>query len=191
MYRVLGRRTLYALLALFSLIILVQGYVIYQLQQEHTTNETAPIEKSSLPLDDLFKDFSYKREIDPFDELRKMQAHMREVVKDMNSGFDPTDFTSSVIEDRGTYYILQIHLPGADKKNISIDVRKRLLHVKADLQSHSQVHQNGYINTARQSHRFYRSFQLPDDADEMNIRHSYDEDTLQIQIDKMDKQAMH
>lgn len=193
------KNIVYIILGMLSLVVLIQGYLLYELKQELGKNSMVlSSKKSSVPSAQLsadpFRNFT-PDSWDPFEEIQRMQREMQKTFGNFNSHFmhDPIFKDTfkgisvsplSDIQDKGDYYLITMNLPGTEDKDILIDVKDNRLSVRAKVQKHTESNTSSFIRKERYIQHFQRSFILPDDADGMSIKHEYRDGVLSIKVAK-------
>lgn len=80
--------------------------------------------------------------------------------------------------------VLKAELPGVEKKDISVDLKNRVLTLKGELTSDDEVKEDKYYRKERFSGKFERSFTLPGDVDPEKIKADYKDGVLEIMVPK-------
>jgi len=88
------------------------------------------------------------------------------------------------IIDEGDKYVIEIDLPGVDKKDIIINVFDNTLEIKAEKKTGIEERRAGVIRKERRYLGFYKSIKLPEDADINKIKAKYENGVLRIEIGK-------
>jgi len=88
-----------------------------------------------------------------------------------------------IYEDEGSY-VIKAEIPGVDKKNITIDVKDRILTLKGERSSDSEADEHNYYRRERCHGRFERTFSLPADVDPDRIDASFTDGVLKLEIPK-------
>jgi len=179
------------ILALLSLVIVVQSYFLYDLSQSIKADK--PVQSPALVVkkDTMFN----AHNSDPFKQMQRMQEQMHKSFGEFNSIFanDPffkeaysqmPGFPLSDIQEDDTSYRIELNIPGSKEQNIEIKNQGNTLSVFASSQSQNEDNQSNYIHKERYSSSFSRSFTLPEDADLNNLTHHYDNGVLKIEIPK-------
>jgi HSP20 family protein len=181
-------KPLYILIALLFTAVLVQGYFIYDLQQENSSKKD---EASLTYLPVLHRNGS----MDPFVQMQKIQEHMMKEFGNFNSMFANDPFfqdsfsnarfspVSDIIEEDKAY-ILEVKIPGVDEQKIEINNDGNMIHIAAQSQRSSDKNSTNYIYKESFGHYFKRSFTLPNDADFSSMKSSYKDGILKITIQK-------
>jgi len=92
------------------------------------------------------------------------------------------------IYDSEDKIVLKAELPGVDKKNISIDVKERVLTLKGERLSDNEIKDDSYYKRERVFGKFERAFNLAADVDPEKIKADYKDGVLRIDIPKPEKQ---
>jgi HSP20 family protein len=78
--------------------------------------------------------------------------------------------------------VLEAALPGVEKKDISVDLKGRVLTLKGALSSEAEVKEDNYYRKERASGKFERSFTMPGDVDPEKIQADYKDGILKITV---------
>lgn len=131
------------------------------------------------PFEDLHKEFRKS--------MRKMERLFRRILEVPMSEFSSNIYITPLldIKDEGDKYVIEVDLPGVDKKDIDLEVRDRYLIISAKRKSEVNEKKEGYIRSERSFIGYRRELRLPPDADENNIKAKYDNGVLRIEIGKI------
>ena len=88
------------------------------------------------------------------------------------------------IIDEGDRYVIEVELPGMDKKDIQIFTRDHILEIVARRKFEKREEKEGYIRMERSYSGFRRAIELPLDADTEKIKAKYENGVLRIEIFK-------
>jgi len=88
------------------------------------------------------------------------------------------------IFDDGDKLVIKAELPGIDKKDISIDLKDRVLTLKGERSADNEVKEDRYYRRERTYGRFERSFTLPAGLDPEKIKADYKDGVLKIEVQK-------
>ena len=88
------------------------------------------------------------------------------------------------VYDNDDSIVVKAELPGIDKEGIEIDVKDRVLTLKGERSSESEVKDDNYYRRERSYGKFERAFNLPADVDPDNIKADYKDGVLKIDIPK-------
>jgi HSP20 family protein len=92
------------------------------------------------------------------------------------------------IYDKDDSIVIKAELPGVEKKDISIDVKDRLLTLRGERSTEKEVKEESYYRRERSYGSFQRAFSLPVDVDADKIEATYADGLLKIEIPKPEKQ---
>lgn len=88
------------------------------------------------------------------------------------------------VYDNDDSIVIKAELPGVDKEGIEIDVKDRVLTLKGERSSESEVKDDNYYRRERFFGKFERAFTLPADVDPDKIKADYKDGVLKIDIPK-------
>ena len=88
------------------------------------------------------------------------------------------------IYDENDKIVIKAELPGIDKKDISIDLKDRVLTLKGERSADNEVKEERYYRRERTYGRFERSFTLPAGLDPEKIKADYKDGVLKIEVKK-------
>jgi len=80
--------------------------------------------------------------------------------------------------------VLKAELPGVEKDNINIDVKDRVLTLKGERSSDSEVKEDSYYRRERSFGKFERRFSLPENVNADDIKADYKDGILRVEIPK-------
>lgn len=89
------------------------------------------------------------------------------------------------IKETETNYVVELAAPGLKKEDFKISLDKDLLTISAELTTESNDEQNGYTRREFSYNSFKRSFTLPEKANKEEIKASYDQGILSLNIPKI------
>ena len=92
------------------------------------------------------------------------------------------------IYDDGDSIVVKAELPGVEKKDISVDVKDRVLILKGERTTDNKVEEEKFYRRERSYGSFQRSFALPVDVDADKIEANYTDGLLKIVIPKPEAQ---
>jgi len=84
--------------------------------------------------------------------------------------------------------VLMAELPGVDKKDISIDVKGKVLTLRGERTSDNEIKEDSYYRRERTFGKFERAFNLAADVDPEKIKADYKDGVLKIDIPKPEVQ---
>lgn len=92
------------------------------------------------------------------------------------------------IYDDNDKVVIKAELPGVDKKDISIDLKDRVLTLKGERSVDNEVQEDRYYRRERTYGRFERSFSLPAGLDPVKIKADYRDGVLKIEVPKPEEE---
>ncbi len=103
--------------------------------------------------------------------------------RDQSDDINMTDWNVPVdIYHDADNIVLKAALPGVEKKDISVDLKGRVLTLKGTLSSEAEVKEDNYYRKERASGKFERSFTMPGDVDPEKIQADYKDGILKITV---------
>jgi HSP20 family protein len=88
------------------------------------------------------------------------------------------------IMDNDDHILITAEIPGVDKKDISVDVKDRMLTLRGERSSDNEVKEDRFYRRERTFGKFERSFTLPAAVDPDNIKAEYKDGVLKIEVPK-------
>ena len=86
--------------------------------------------------------------------------------------------------DEGDKYIVHAEVPGLDKEDVSIELSKNILEIKAEKKQEVEEKKEGYLRKERGYTSFYRQIALPEQVKTEKIEANLDKGILTITIPK-------
>lgn len=86
--------------------------------------------------------------------------------------------------DEGDKYVLEVELPGVDRKDIDLYVKDNKLYISAKRKTQTSEKKEGVVRMERSYLGFRRVIELPEDADTDNIKAKYKDGILKVEIPK-------
>ena len=182
----------YALVSLLFIVVIAQGYFIYDLKKETLSHGESQKVHSILALPST----PYvSNRADPFVQIQKIQEEMMQSFGHFNSIFadDPLFEDAfahmnisplSDIKESDNEYTLKINIPGVNKQEIDIKTLENRLTISASSQKNVDTNNSNYIHKGRYLQQFRRSFKLPQNADIDALKSDYKKGVLTISIPK-------
>lgn len=107
---------------------------------------------------------------DPFDEIRRMQEHMEQMLKafpvlDNRFGDETVSPLTDIIEEDNKV-IVTTDLPGIDRENIKLSLKDNFLIINAEKGKEEETAKEGYLRKERVYMHYYREIPLPDGSTE-------------------------
>lgn len=184
------KNILYLIVGLLVLIVGLQGYYIYKLNnKKDIVVKEKLVSSPKLKLDDRFGG------VNPFEDMIKMQKEMDKLFNSMSSNFATIPEFEKFFEgmsispaldlkDLGDRYELSLNIPGSDEKSIKIDVKDNILSIEAKTKNNKSKKDDDYIYKEIFSGSFARTLTLPEDADAQKLKSDYKNGVLKITIPK-------
>lgn len=116
---------------------------------------------------------------DPLVQMQVMERRMGQMLKDNMVDFNPRED----IKQTPDAYIISLDIPGMDKDNINVEVKKGMLIVSGDRTSEVKEDQpNKVYRQERSFGHFYRALDLPEDVKADAIDAQYSNGVLTIKV---------
>lgn len=127
----------------------------------------------------------------PWREMTTLQSRINRL---FDEPFSRTDREDN--EVMGTWYpvvdmfeendsfVIKAELPGMDKRDISVDVKDRVLTLKGERKYENEVKEDNYYRRERSYGKFQRAFTLPADIDPNEIKADFKDGLLKIEVPK-------
>jgi len=84
--------------------------------------------------------------------------------------------------------VIKAELPGVDKKDISVDVKDRVLTLSGERNYDHEVKEEKYYRRERACGKFKRAFNLPADVDPDRIKADFKDGLLKVEMPKLEAQ---
>jgi HSP20 family protein len=84
--------------------------------------------------------------------------------------------------------VIKAELPGVDKKDISVDVKDRVLTLSGERNYDHEVKEENYYRRERTCGKFKRTFNLPADVDSDKIKADFKDGVLKVEMPKPEAQ---
>lgn len=84
--------------------------------------------------------------------------------------------------DQTDKYVLELALPGISKEEVSLDIKKHTLTIKA---KRNQEQDLKYLRKEIKTGTFERKFKLPENVDQENVQAKMNNGILQIELQKV------
>ena len=102
---------------------------------------------------------------------------------DMETSWSPR----ADVQETDTDYLIDIELPGIDKKAIKVEVKNDVLTVTGERKEESKTKEKGYQSIERHYGKFERKFSLPDTVKAENIAAKYNNGVMTLTLPKTEK----
>ncbi|KKG11771.1 heat-shock protein [Methanosarcina sp. 2.H.T.1A.6] len=107
---------------------------------------------------------------DPFDELRRMQEHMEQMLRTFpaleNRYVSETLSPLTDVAEEDDRVIVTTDLPGTDRENVELSLRDNFLVISAAKGKEEETEKEGYLRKERSFMRYYREIPLPEGVTE-------------------------
>ena len=90
--------------------------------------------------------------------------------------------------EKDDHFVIKAELPGVDKKDISIDLKDRVLTLSGERSNENEVKEENFYRRERSYGKFQRSFTLPADVDADKIKAEFKDGLLMIEVPKPEQQ---
>lgn len=91
------------------------------------------------------------------------------------------------ISETENQYVIDVEIPGMDKKDIDLNVEKNTLTISGEREFRHEEDGKKFHRVESHYGKFSRSFSLPDNADLENINATYNNGILNITVDKSEQ----
>lgn len=137
----------------------------------------------NLAIFDPREDFNYLQEQinRMFDETMNFPYRSRNVLNTRQWG------PSVDIHENADSYQIEADLPGMRKEDISIDLQDNVLTISGERKQESEASGQEDVRVERRYGKFVRSFTLPPNVDPDNIKASYQNGVLKLQLPKREE----
>ena len=99
-----------------------------------------------------------------------------------------SDRTSSMpavnIREDEKNYVLDLAIPGMDKKDLKIDINEDVLTISSEIKNSSEENKDGYKRKEFSYSSFYRSFYIPENVEREKIEANYKDGILSVALPK-------
>jgi HSP20 family protein len=85
-------------------------------------------------------------------------------------------------------FILELAVPGIDKKDLKIDINDDVLTISSETKSENEENNDGYKRKEFSYSTFCRSFYLPENVNREKIGASYKDGILNVELPKMEEE---
>ncbi len=90
--------------------------------------------------------------------------------------------------DEDDRIVIKAELPGMEKKDISVDVKDRVLTLSGERPYDNEVKEDNYYRRERANGKFQRAFSLPADVNSDEIKANFEDGLLKVEVPKPEKQ---
>jgi HSP20 family protein len=103
-----------------------------------------------------------------------------------------TSRTSSMpavnIKENEKNFILELAVPGMDKKDLKIDINEDVLTISSESQNEKEEEKDGYKRKEFSYSSFCRSFYIPENVNRDKIEANYKDGILNVELPKMEEE---
>ena len=92
------------------------------------------------------------------------------------------------IKENEKNYILELAVPGMDKKDLKIDINEDVLTISSETNNETEEEKDGYKRKEFSYSSFCRSFYIPDNVNKDKIGASYKDGILTVEIPKVEEE---
>jgi len=92
------------------------------------------------------------------------------------------------IREDGKHYMLDLAVPGMDKKDMNIDISEDVLTISSESKSETSVEKEEFKKKEFNYSSFCRSFYIPDNVDREKIEANYKDGILTVTLPKMEEE---
>jgi len=85
-------------------------------------------------------------------------------------------------------YLLELAVPGMEKKDLKIDINEDVLTISAENKNEAEEQKEGYKRKEFSYSSFCRSFYIPENADKEKIAANYKEGVLYVELPKQEEE---
>ncbi|MGD9286444.1 MAG: Hsp20/alpha crystallin family protein [Desulfobacterales bacterium] len=90
--------------------------------------------------------------------------------------------------EQDDHFVIKAELPGVDKKDISIDLKDRVLTLSGERSHENEAKEENYYRRERSFGKFQRAFTLPAEVDSDKIKAEFRDGLLRIEVPKPEHQ---
>lgn len=129
----------------------------------------------------------------PLEGVFDLRKGFDNIVRDFFTGFSNLSVNRGVYppldikEDNGKY-IIEMEVPGIEKKDIKISVKKNNLIIQGQKREEKKKKEESYLCVERSYGKFRRSLSLSMEVDESKIKAKYDNGVLRVALPKTKKE---
>jgi HSP20 family protein len=91
------------------------------------------------------------------------------------------------IKENDKNYVLDLAIPGIDKKDLKIDINEEVLTISSEAKSESEESNDGYSRKEFSYSAFSRSFYIPENVNREKIEANYKDGVLTVSLPKQEE----
>ena len=107
---------------------------------------------------------------DPFDEVRRMQEYMEQMLRTFpvleSRYLSETLSPLTDVAEEDNRVIVTTDLPGVDRENVELSLKENFLVINASKKKEEEREKEGYLRKERSLMRYYREIPLPEGVTE-------------------------
>jgi len=92
------------------------------------------------------------------------------------------------IKESEKNYVLELAVPGMEKKDLKIDINEDVLTISSETKNESEDENDGYKRKEFSYSSFVRSFYIPENVNRDKIDASYKDGILNVELPKMEEE---
>ena len=92
------------------------------------------------------------------------------------------------IRENEKNYLLELAIPGMEKKDLKIDINEDVLTISAENKNENEEQKDGYKRKEFSYSSFCRSFYIPENADKEKTAANYKEGVLYVELPKQEEE---
>jgi HSP20 family protein len=92
------------------------------------------------------------------------------------------------IKEDDKNYVLDLAIPGIDKKDLKIDMNEDVLTISSEAKSESEENKDGYKRKEFSYSAFSRSFYIPENVNREKIEANYKDGVLSVSLPKQEEE---
>lgn len=135
------------------------------------------------------------RWLDPFRDLTGIQERMNQIFEDAlarsrgrDEGLRTGMWTPAVdIYEKNDAVVVKAELPGVEKDQISVEVKDGILTLRGERKFERDVKEESYHRIERSYGTFLRSFSLPVSVDQNQVKATFRDGVLEVELPKKEQ----
>jgi len=126
----------------------------------------------------------------PFRELERLESPMRRFFEDV--GFAPTLFPAADVYETKDEFVVELEVPGFERKELGIEVTDHTLVVKGErTEAKEEATEKQFRVRERLEETFERRFHLPSEADTEHVEAKFEKGILEVHAPKLEFSSPH
>ena len=183
-------------LVLLVVVVVIQGYILYDMTRGISEEQLSSQEEESLALPSIVPFIGFfDRNEDPFIEMEHMRREMENRFMNFEDFFQTVPslkpFYSKLyrtpsydMKEQDGKYVITIEVPGLDKNKINIKTENGQLVVSANVSEEKENNTTTYYQRERRTSSYRHAILLPTDANEKSLHSEYKDGLLTITFEK-------